>query len=83
MNAVQAKLEEYGPVLRFISLPSKEGKSGKLLAVFKNREDALKLTNELNRDESPEDDATRGTLDVVEGRTLHFFRKPSRFSKAA
>lgn len=37
----------------------------------------------MNKDDGAEADAPRGTMDVVEGMTLHFFRKPSRFSKAA
>ena len=63
-------------------MPSKDERPGKLLVVFENREDALKLTNSMNADSGAETDAANGTLSLVEGKTLHFFRKPSRFSKS-
>ena len=64
-------------------MPSKEGRSGKILAVFQNKEDARKFTNEMNSTESAEADAQRGSLSLVEGKDLYFFRTPSRFSREA
>ena len=82
INKVKEELEKYGPLLKFITMPHRDdGKPGKILAVFKEREDALKFTNEMNKAESAEADAIRGTFDFIEDKTLHFFRKPSRFSK--
>jgi len=37
----------------------------------------------MNRSADAEADGARGTLDIVEGFTLHFNRKPSRFSRQA
>jgi hypothetical protein len=81
--AVKAKLESYGALDKFLSLPAKDDKAGKILAVFNNKDDARRFTNELNSVDGAETDADRGSLSIVEGKSLYFFRKPSRFSREA
>jgi len=81
IEEIKTKFNEYGNVVKFIVMPAREDKPGKILAVFQSMDDAAKLTDQMNVAENKEDGAMDGVFDMV-GKKLKFYRKAGRNSTA-